>query len=229
MLKTQEAISSLGTDQKKTLQENLSLFRTKVSLADVNNLEGLFQRTLQLETNPLREKSITIHKLSELDQKTRTVALQTIAAINQVTSTTEGTTWEPYTSSILERLQTSPSSADTLFVAKARLDDQEQFVGYSVFYVLKDKIPYPSHFLSNDGEAYCSWIAVDKEFKGQKIAEKLQLKIFENSPFTAFIAHIKKTNTASLRAFEKLSSHQDLLVKKQNAGHQVVYTVRKVT
>ncbi len=167
---------------------------------------------------------VTIHKFSSLDARVQAVALEAIASINKETSTDEGkSTWEGYTAQIRDRLDNCENAKDTLFIACVG----DQVVGYSAFYTLKDKVPYPSKFLDDEGQAYCSWTAVDKDFQGKGIATELKLHIFSpESGFTAFKGHIKKANTASLRVMRKFAEKGFNVVEKKDK-HQVYYTISK--
>lgn len=180
------------------------------------------ERTSSEHSTPPEER-ITIHQFSHLDEKTQAIALQSIASINKETSTAEGITWENYTQVILNRLNNCKNSKNTLFIA--RFDDR--VIGYVAFYTRQDLILYINQFLENDSEAYCSFTAVDQEFRGQGLAEQLKIQIFNsNEKMTAFKGHIKKTNRASLRVLEKFSE-MGFSTEQEKIEHQVFYTVRK--
>ena len=165
---------------------------------------------------------LTIHKFSELEGRVQSFALEAIASINAETSTEKGKTWKGYTDVIRGRLEDCENAKNTLFIARKG----DQVVGYCAFYTLKDEV-YPSQFLDNDGQAYCSWTAVDKDFKGQGIASELKLQVFSpESGFTAFKGHIKRTNDASLRVLQKFAEKGYAVAQKVDA-RQVYYTVTK--
>lgn len=167
--------------------------------------------------------TVTIHKYSTLDAQTQRVALERIAAINQVTSTTFGNkTWSNYTPMIQQRLANPEGGAkDTLFVAQKA----GQFIGYVAFYTRKDQLACTWDL--KETEAYCSWTAVDPEHRGGGIAMDLKLKIFEeDSGITTFKGHIKKTNDASIRIVEKFRE-KGYTVTCQDLGDKYFYTITK--
>lgn len=169
------------------------------------------------------QKPVTIHAYSKLDKATQKVARKAIAAINKKTSTAPDSTWEVYTSQIKARLKECANAQNTFFVAKA----DDEVVGYVAFYTRMDKLPYPNQFLENDAQAYCSWTAVDEEYRGKGLATELKMEIFNaESKCTAFKGHIKKTNTSSLRVLDKFAE-QGFKVTKEDHFHQVLYTVHK--
>ncbi|MBS0627802.1 MAG: GNAT family N-acetyltransferase [Verrucomicrobia bacterium] len=148
--------------------------------------------------------------------------------INKQTSTSPNTTWENYTRLIIDRLNNSPSSKETLFVAKACTEEKDAFIGYVAFYTLQDNIPYPSSFLTGDAEAYCSWTAVHPDFREKGIATQLKLQIFNpETPFTKFLGHIKKPNIASLAVLRNFGSKFGCKITEQSQGSQILYSVEK--
>lgn len=171
----------------------------------------------------LTKKKVTILRFIDLDQNDQRAALKAVIAINRVTSTQPGSTWNSYSQTIQDRLRICENSKNTFFVAKV----EDQFVGYVAFYTRKDRISYINKFLDNDSEAYCSWTAVDDKFKGQGIAEKLKIEIFKDPKIVRFKGHIKKTNDASLRVLEKFGV-RGYHISSEDAGHQVYYSVQKV-
>ena len=188
-----------------------------------SEMGGVSQSLGGLSVSSLEKHHVPIHKFSALDERVQSVALEAIAAINRETSTAPGTTWESYTALIRDRLENCANAKNTLFIARVG----DQVVGYCAFYTLQDKVPYPSRFLTSEGEAYCSWTAVHKDFKGQGIAQDLKLEIFNpEGGFTTFRGHIKKTNDASLRVLEKFAE-SGYIVSSRKEGSQVVYSVTK--
>lgn len=184
-------------------------------------------KTISIDTKP-----VTIHKFSELNASQQEVALITIANINHNTSTNPVSgataTWDNYTPQIYARLRECANARNTLFIAQ----HDGKTVGYVAFYTRPDKLPFPSQFLDNESEAYCSWTAVDDKYRGQGIAEKLKLQIFaenvKNPKYEAFKGHIKKTNASSLKVLNKFAK-KGFPVKVEDMGESVLYTVHNKT
>lgn len=204
---------------------------TKKNISDdqesERELSQHLERSLLLEVpspNPILRKrqEVTIMRFSDLSQESQMAALKVVKAINRVTSTQPGITWAPYTEMIEERLLWCKNAKNTFFVAKV----QDQFVGYVAFYTKEDRLPQLNPYLNHASEAYCSWTAVDERFRGQGIAEKLKLQIFNDPKIKCFKGHIKKTNEASLRVLQKFGE-RGYPFSTEDAYHQVYYTVQR--
>lgn len=168
-------------------------------------------------------KTHNILAFSELDDRMQAVALTAIATINKKTRTEPGKTWERYTGQIEERLKTCVNAKNTLFIAQ----EGAKVIGYVAFYTRPDRVPYANAYIESEDEAYCSWTAVDEDYRGKGLAQDLKLQIFSREDkYNAFIGHIKKTNSASLRVLNKFAE-QGFDVTSEEFGHQVFYRVRK--
>lgn len=168
-------------------------------------------------------RPVTICKFSELNKETQEVALSAIASLNRTISTDGNKTdWSDYTELMIERLQEKPSSQSTFFLAQS----DEKLAGYSAFYTEKDEIAYPSRFI-NASQAYCSWTAVKDSYRGNNLAIKLKISIFEpEHNIESFRGHVKKTNSSSLRILEKFEEMEHK-VSREILSTQILYTVYK--
>ena len=177
---------------------------------------------------PLTDRKVAvISKYSELSNEQQKIALTAIRTINLATTTdpVHGENWDKigYTESIYDQLQKSASARETMYIAQ----HDSKVVGYVAFYTRADKMPHVDDLLEHDEQAYCSWTAVDDDFRGQGLAIDLKMQIFaENSKFRSFRGHIKKTNAASLRVLEKFRE-QGFHIESQDAGEMILYTVTK--
>ena len=164
---------------------------------------------------------IKICKYSDLDERMQQIALDAIEVINNATSTEPGKTWDNYTVTIRERLRNCKNAKNTFFIAQVG----EKIVGYAAFFTKQDGILYPSKFLKTENEAYCSWTAIDENYKGKGISMDLKLQIFNaEHNITEFKGHMKKTNAANIRVLEKIGlKYQTTLIE---VGHQYLYSVK---
>jgi ribosomal protein S18 acetylase RimI-like enzyme len=170
---------------------------------------------------------VIIHQFSHLNEDEQEIALEVISSLNEKVSSTPGVTWEHYTPMIKKRIESSPGSKTTLFIAQV----VDKFVGYAAFYRPGDDINEGLTWTSilRPSEAYCAWLVVSEDYRGQGIAKKLALKIFdEETGITSFKSHVRKDNGACIAMAESLTDIRYKVSRRQSQIHDMyVYNVNR--